>query len=129
MITVFFFYWDQALKNFRNNSYVNIKSIRDFWMKTQYPGGKSKVKRKFKKSSFRNKDEIIYLKFHAKIIVLNLGEFDWHIPWIYCNIDKNNTDTYKYCTRKFKNTLLFADVLDFVFYSDYIKRKQENSNR
>lgn len=114
--SIFIYYWDEGARYFNNKTSINIKSIRDFWLKTQYTGGNRKDRKNRKKSIFKNNEGVLFLRFHATIIVLNLGKMEWNIPWIYCDeSDIKNQGVYKYCKRSFPNTLIFTDVLDFKY--------------
>lgn len=116
--SVFIYNWNSGIDFYKYKPCIDFNSLAVFHDKTENPLNKKIYRHFFKKSVIKNKDGIIYLRFHAKMIVSNLGDLEWNIPGIYCK-DNNNVNKTIYCKHAFKNSLLLLEVLDFKYYSEY----------
>ena len=122
--SVFIYYWSDGFKYFKSKSCIDIVSISKFQDMTENSLNKKKYRKKINENVVKNKDGILYLKFHARVSVLNIQNLEWNVPWIYCDIDTTDKKKYRYCKRKFINTFLFVSVLDFKYNSEYTALKK-----
>jgi len=125
--SVFIYSWRKGIPYYLYNPCIDLNSLNEFLSKTDKLF-LNKENQKYKKSrfyflesTFKNKQNIEYLKFHAKFIVINIGEFDWYIPTLYCEQNRFDGNEIKYCKKKFKNTLVLLKVLDFKYYKELSK--------
>jgi hypothetical protein len=125
--SVFIDFCDLSRKYFKGGNVIDYKSISEFTMKTDEYFAKDKAS--FRSSKVEVTDDVVFLKFHAKIVVLNIREKIWKIPKIYAKNCNEKFKFYECCERKFANTFLLASVLDFQYYDQYIRKHPLSSKR
>ena len=125
--SVFIYHWNEGAKYLDYKSCIDINSITRFHDMTENPLNKKKYKKKIRRNITTNKDGVVYLRFYAKLVLLDIGNIEWNVPWIYCNNgDAPDNQVYKYCKRSFSNTFQFIGVLDFKYYSETKTNKKSN---
>jgi len=123
--SVFIYSWREGISYYLYNPCIDFNSLNEFLSKSDKlflnkENQKNKKNRfYFLKSTIKNKQNIEYLKFRAKVIVINIGEFNWYIPALYCEQNQLDGNGNKYCKKKFKNTLVLLKILDFKYYKEY----------
>jgi len=119
--SVFIYNRSNGINFYKYKSCLDFNSLAVFHDKTENPLNKRKYRPFFKRSTIRNKNGILYLRFHAKMVVLNLGELEWNIPGIYCKESTIYKSPNEYCKHIYKNSLLLVEVIEFKYYSEYNK--------
>lgn len=113
--TIVHIFWSNGVDYFKDrDNCLNLRSLSELEHRTHMGFLKGKEKRLFKRSLIKDSIGVQFVKFKAKLVVINAGRQKWMIPKGYCS-ELFEQDNQENCYRYFQTTLLVADVLDFEY--------------
>lgn len=121
--TVVIFRWDRILPYLLHQKYYDEQSLDTLFLRVILYETRKKNRRLFERNRIQGRFGMEYMRFRAKLVVVNVGVFEWNIPWILCdNSEVYVLGNYSYCKRVYKNTLIPVKVISFKYHSEIRKK-------